>query len=79
MPRLVSASTLASSLRTTSTRSISTSASRASSVAVRQLVANKAAATTPANKAAFSTTAKTMAVHAGIGKGEDNVRPPPDQ
>ncbi|EPQ29265.1 uncharacterized protein PFL1_03020 [Pseudozyma flocculosa PF-1] len=83
MPRLVSASSLASTLRTTSTRSISTSVPRASAVALRNAAAQKQSiAKAPASKlasAAFSTSARNMAGHAGIGKGEDNVRPPPDQ
>ncbi|KAN0064467.1 ATP-binding cassette transporter CGR1 [Thecaphora frezii] len=84
MPRLVSASTLASSLRTASIRSISTSAPRASLLPISNAAPNRSFAANapfarPAAAAPFSTSSTKMAAHAGVGKGEDNVRPPPDQ
>lgn len=82
MPRLVSQSTLAASIRSTSARSISTSAlPRASAVAARSVGQLPAKSVTfskfAARSAAFSTSTRIMGGHAGVGKGEDNVRPPP--
>ncbi|KAJ1025821.1 hypothetical protein NDA18_004154 [Ustilago nuda] len=83
MPRLLSQSTLAASLRSTSTRSISTSAlPRATAVAARSVgqLSNKSLLSNlPRSAAPFATSARIMSGHAGVGKGEDNARPPPDQ
>lgn len=80
MPRLVPTSSFAA-LRTapTSSRALSTVARaplpRLTSAAAPRAVAPAARVAS----AAFSSTSRAMAGHAGEGKGEDNVRPPPDQ
>ncbi|PWN52714.1 2-methylcitrate dehydratase [Violaceomyces palustris] len=89
MPRLVSTSTIAASLRNTAQRSSNPHLTqrslqtllRSSSLASPSpsYNSNKLAFVARTSSAAFSTSARTMGAHAGIGKGEDNVRPPPDQ